>query len=517
MKPDWDILLDEQALASVLPPAYSRFVSPIRRALTVFLNGLSAPRQTQILRLQAQLPSDATFSDRIGRLAQCCPVLHKLGQVLARDRRLAAELRESLAELESLPPSVPLESIQEILNQELGPLEEREIELTPPALAEASVAVVIPFTQHTNHQIIHGVFKVLKPDIEHHMEEELDLLEHVGDDLDARCDELQLPHLDYRESFQQVRHKLKDEVLLENEQRHLRQAREFYSGQAEVHVPQLLDHCSARVTAMERLSGGKVTAHGLITAKAKQRLAALVARTMIARTVFSPADEALFHGDPHAGNLFLTEEGRLGLLDWSLTGTLSKRERAVIMQVMLGAIMLDSRKIVTGLESLADPDKLNHQVLGSVVDAWLTRIRQGQFPGLGWLIGLLDDAVQQARMRVSVDLMLFRKSLHTLEGVLADVGERSGQIDKTLCLEFLKHFAVEWPRRWYHAPHSRDYATQLSNLDLAQLWLNYPTTVARFWTAQAADFMDYCKNRLPRSAPDTQPVERAATITSSDS
>ena len=38
-----------------------------------------------------------------------CPSLHKLGQVLARDRRLDAQLRVRLQTLESLPPDTPAE------------------------------------------------------------------------------------------------------------------------------------------------------------------------------------------------------------------------------------------------------------------------------------------------------------------------------------------------------------------------------------------------------------------------
>ena len=64
-------------------------------------------------------------------------------------------------------------------------------------------------------------------------------------------------------------------------------------------------------------------------------------------------------------------------------------------------------------------------------------MRRGQFPGLGWLVGLLDDVVQTARLRVPVDLMMFRKSLHTLDGVVAAVGQCEGQIDRLLDVDGL--------------------------------------------------------------------------------
>src|SRR5438034_1143436 len=104
---DWNTLLDKTALASVLPGEASRFAEPVRDALVIFLEGLPAAHQAEILAQQAALASSASISVRLASLARCCPVLHKLGQVLARDQRLAPQLREQLRTLESLAPAVP--------------------------------------------------------------------------------------------------------------------------------------------------------------------------------------------------------------------------------------------------------------------------------------------------------------------------------------------------------------------------------------------------------------------------
>ena len=173
---DWDLLIDEADIASLLPEAYAHYRRPIKQALTVFLEGLPAVHQDAIVQDQAALPSAATLSERVARLARSCPALHKLGQTLARDRRLAPELRLQLQQLESLPPSIPLVDIADILMRELGPLDRLGVALEPPALAEASVAVVVPFRREQDE----GVFKVLKPGIEDRLEQELALLERVG-------------------------------------------------------------------------------------------------------------------------------------------------------------------------------------------------------------------------------------------------------------------------------------------------------------------------------------------------
>jgi ubiquinone biosynthesis protein len=504
MLPHWDHLLDEASLASLLPAEYVHFARPIRDGLAIFLSGLPAPQQAKILQAQARLPPDSGFARRIGLLAQSSPVLQKLGQVLARDERLAGELRYYLRELESLPPTVPLATIEATLREELGPLETRGITLLPPAIAEASVAVVIPFSQAAGVHgptAVEGVFKVLKPGIEQQLEQELRLLAQVGEHLDARCDELQIPQLDYEESFRQVHGKLWDEVQLDMEQRHLVQAKTFFADEPQVHIPALLAHCTSRVTAMERIFGGKVTRHGLNQPGQKRKLASLIAKALVAKSVFSKSELALFHGDPHAGNLFFTNDGRLAILDWSLVGALGVRERVAIVQVLLAALTLDAQRIARVLAPLADPQRLDEPALHAVAERGVQQVRGGQLPGLTWLVGLLDDAVQHAQLRVSTDLMLFRKALHTLQGVVADVGESSRQLDQTLSREFLRHFLAEWPQRWLLPPHARNFATRLSNFDVTQTLFSGSLTLARFWTGRALDTLEANVSRVAPSAP----------------
>lgn len=488
---NWETLLDQEALALLLPGDYAQFVRPVKEGLVVFLSGLPPQIQESVFAEQAALPLDAPMAERLGRLALSCPVLHKLGQVLARDHRLAPELRQQFHVLESLTPTVGLDVIQETLARELGSLERRGITLLPPAVAEASVAVVIPFRLVAGPQAQEGVFKILKPGIEERLHLELDLLGRVGVHLDQECVELGIPQLDYQETFEQVRHKLASEVLLEQEQQHLVEAQTFYAWQRDVQIPRVFgDHCTPRVTAMERIHGEKVTDHLLQCPGEKRRLADLVSRALVARPMFAWASRALFHSDPHAGNLIHTTDGRLAILDWSLVGHLGETERIAMVQVLLAALTLQPERIVTELESLAERKTVNRSALTQVVANWLRRYRHGQLPGMSWLLGMLDEAVQVAGLRVSGDMLLFRKSLLTLEGVVNDIGAEGHWIDDVALGEFLRHFVGELPVRLFSWPASRKFATRLSNWDLVQLMYSVPWAVGQLWTGYRLDLVD---------------------------
>ena len=281
---------------------------------------------------------------------------------------------------------MPLDVIERVLSEELGPLEARGIRLAPQAIAEASVAVVIPFDQNReridkaqNNQpdCVEGVFKILKPGIDERLQLELDVLRQVGFYFDEQCNKLGLPALDYEESLQQIREKLRSEVRFEYEQQHLMQAAEFYCDEPLVHIPALLPHCTPRVTAMERIHGTKVTEHRRQTWFQRRGLPELVVRALVTKPIFSQSHAAMFHCDPHAGNLFLTDNRRLAILDWSLTSSIAEYERIAIVQMLVGAMALDHNKIISTLASLAISPRINRQKLIEVVQSRLKEIRHG--------------------------------------------------------------------------------------------------------------------------------------------
>ncbi len=477
---DWEWLIGDAVIAALLPEAYASYRRPIVEGLRLFLSRLPAPSVAQILGDQAALPADASAEERLVALAERCPALHKLGQILARDRRLALELRRHLQRLESLPPVTPLDTIEQSLASELGPLESLGVKLDPPALAEASVAVVVPFRYTGDRQDLpsRGVFKLLKPGIEDRLALELDLLKEVGGLLDDRCTAFNIPQLAYREVFEQVREKLATEVDLGGEQHHLAQAAETYACEPEVLIPRLYPFCSSRVTAMERIDGHKVTEPGEHDLRDRRRLAELIVEALIAGPIWSSAPRATFHADPHAGNLFVTPDRRLAVLDWSLTGTLDESDRVAMTQLVLGGLSLSAAQVRAGLLNLAQDRRVDETALDGVIHDWLRRIRQGMFPGFSWLMGMLDDAVLRAKLRAATDLIMFRKVLLTLDGVLADVSPEV-RVDKILPALFLRRLLEDWPRRFWTSPLSRAFATRLSNEDIALLLLRLPSTPAR--------------------------------------
>jgi ubiquinone biosynthesis protein len=468
-------------ITPLVPEVYAAYRPVIADAVAFFLQNLSAPRLAAILTEQEALPSDAGIAQRLTALLFHCPTLHKLGQVVARNQKLDQELRSRLQTLESMPVTTCENTIKQVISSELKDIPKDTINLSLAALAEASVSVVMPFswTSADASGPSNGVLKVLKPGIEESLHEELEIWSQLGHFIDERCEHYKIPPLNYAESLATIRELLANEIRLDREQKHLAQAAEFYATAEKIQIPSLFPFCTQRITAMERVYGTKVTDTENLSERQRRQLANAVIEALIACPVWSPNETALFHADPHAGNLIFTEDERLAILDWSLAGHLGKEERIHVMQLVLGAMTLDAPRIAREIAALAH-GPIDESALRSVVDKALRKLYAGEFPGFRWSQALLDDASLSAGVQFGSELLLYRKSVLTIEGVVTDISNKSS-IDRVLPASAARQFLRELAARAFTPPGSRHFGTHVSNLDLISLYWGGPMAATRFW------------------------------------
>jgi ubiquinone biosynthesis protein len=463
--------IDPQDLAGVVPDCYAEFRPVVADGLTFFLRHLSPPRLTEVFAAQAALPADADLPRRLVLFLHACPALHKIGQVVARNRHLDLELCRHLQGLESLEPRTQAEEWRPALSRALAPaVKDYRIHTAARPLAEGSVAVVVPLTwsdpaEGANAPRQHGVAKLLKPGVVERLDEDLRILGQLAGYLEERWAAYGLPSLAYREVLDEVAELLTSEVDLRLEQVHLARAASQFTGKAGVWIPRLLPFCTDIMTAMERVHGSKVTDPHAVAAWQRPALLRTTVRALLGDVLFSRDESVLFHGDPHAGNLLATPDGRLAVLDWSLAGRLTAGDRVQVMQILLGGLARDARRITDAVATLARGS--NEDVVGPRVEAALAELPWYTPPGPAWVMTLLDS-LAHAGVRFPPHLLLFRKAYLTLQGVLADVFSLI-PLETVLMAEGLTRFAWEWPLRWWKPLTDHDYATHVSTADLVRL------------------------------------------------
>jgi len=148
------------------------------------------------------------------------------------------------------------------------------------------------------------------------------------------------------------------ELDLENEAAALQKFERSFRKNPKVCVPKCFaDLSSKTVLVMEELVGEPLMAYRQRAEqdpKAAQRIANL-ALTEILRQVF---EDGSFHADPHAGNLLVLEDGRLGIIDLGLTGELSADDRRRIVRAVRAFLARDADALIQTLLAFgtAPPD-----------------------------------------------------------------------------------------------------------------------------------------------------------------
>ena len=115
-------------------------------------------------------------------------------------------------------------------------------------------------------------------------------------------------------------------------------------------VPQVIrPHVTERVLVLERIHGRKLGSdHGLPHERA-ERLAADFFRAYIRQVT----QAGVYHADPHRGNVLLTDDGRLDLLDFGLLGRLDDETRTALALLLLALAHNRSEDVAAVLLSLS--------------------------------------------------------------------------------------------------------------------------------------------------------------------
>jgi ubiquinone biosynthesis protein len=131
----------------------------------------------------------------------------------------------------------------------------------------------------------------------------------------------------------------------------------------------------------------------------------------------------IFHGDLHAGNVFLEPDGRFVLLDFGIVGRLDERQRAALVRFMLGVGTFDVRAQLEGLRDFgAIP-------LGTDIDSLTATLEaleaEQPHPDVVTHEQIVDGMGRDMRVlvahgfRLPKDLVLFFKNLLYLNGLAA--------------------------------------------------------------------------------------------------
>ncbi|MDD7985619.1 AarF/UbiB family protein [Lentisphaera marina] len=343
------------------------------------------------------------------------PTFIKLGQILSTREDLIGE--QLAAELKLLQDSTnpdKAEQVRETLENELGKkVEELYAEFDFEAFASASVG------QAHFAKLFDGTDVVVK--IQHQGIEE-----KVLKDLSVFSKILQLAEK-YDSSLasyqpckilEDFKKSLFREMNFEKELQNMNKIGKKFADDKSVHIPHTYkDLSSKKVITMERLYGKSVselkTFHHLPVSPAEiAKNGAILFLNMILR-------DGVYHADPHAGNIWILNDGRIGLLDFGLIGIIDEEYREMIEDVGFAALDQDAQLITDYVLRIGKcQDKLKRDELQADITEFLYEFQVENLEDIDFSGALKEVSriIRTYKIILPSNISLLIKTLIMLEG-----------------------------------------------------------------------------------------------------
>lgn len=368
-------------------------------------------------------------------------------------------------ELEGLQDDVTPISFAQIkiqVEQELKrPISEVFKDFQTQPLAAASIGQVHRASLLNGTEV---VIKVRRPEVEHVIATDLEIMFRLAHAIEEHWGKTLIDSVELVNYFSKM---IREELDYKREARNVERFRHQFINNSHVIIPRVhWEFCTNRILTMDYIEGLKLRDQALLSEHGIDlpKLADVAASAFIEQVFI----HGFYHGDPHPGNLLVTEDGKLVFLDFGIVGRLDQRTMKSLARLIVAITKQDVDSILEVFEELEAftqrPTREVYLAINELVDEYYGKtLEELDFSTIA------EDLLaftRQYPIKLSPDLTLLVKALVTIEGV----GSRL--VPDFNVMEVMEPFAREWVKKNYSAEHlaglawehTRDWAKSLFKL-----------------------------------------------------
>lgn len=354
------------------------------------------------------------------------PVYIKLGQLLStRPDLLPSSYIQALSSLQAnvLPLSWP--EMEAVLRRELGQNPEDVFaSFDSNTIAAGSIAQIYRATLKNGQAV---AVKLQRPGIEAVVNQDIGLFRQIAALLAATDFGRRYSITDLAEEFSTS---LRNELDFTQEASYTERLRQNLSSSrwfdaSRVVVPRVYRELTSRkILVIEWLDGLPILKADLASDRSTAGLATRHDLTSLAFRAFLQQYliDGFFHADPHPGNLFYLHDGRLGILDCGMMGTLNPRMQSIMVELVLAIVDFDPNRCAQLTLQLAEPMDIAQPINIAQLQADYDRLlRQYHSTSLSNVnvseaFSQIIEAARHNNLRWPSNIGLLTKSLANLEG-----------------------------------------------------------------------------------------------------
>jgi ubiquinone biosynthesis protein len=351
-------------------------------------------------------------------LEELGPFFIKLGQLLStRPDLLPMNYVRALARLQDRITPVPSETIVSIVEYELGrPIPELFGSFDTAPLATASMAQVHRATLRDGTEV---AVKVQRPGVREQTQRDMVVLREIV--RFARRYSKARALNDLEQALREMEESLRGDVdfgqEMENTERISRQLADFPC----LLTPQIYrEYSTSRVLTLSFIRGRRLAA---LNADGMAAIdGAAIARELLTAYLKQIVVDGIFHADPHPGNTFITDDGRLALFDFGMVGRFDAGEKDNIINLLLAFAARQGRRVADAyLDMIEVPAGFNRRLFERQVSTYVSRyhdLSRGRM-GLGTALLELLSLANGLMMPVPASMTLLAKAMFNLDGTLS--------------------------------------------------------------------------------------------------
>lgn len=340
------------------------------------------------------------------------PTFVKFGQLIACMAGIVPkEVVDEFGKCVDSVPAVETDLIHAIVSEELGLPDDVFGSFDAEPLAAASIAQVHAATLHDGTEV---VVKVQRPDIELRLKDDISVLAHLAHLANRFFPQIRQANLDgivtlFAEMvLEELDFQLEADSMCE-----CALSLEFLEV-PEVRVPHPIPEMIAkRVLVMERLRGFKFADVGAMR-DAGIDTTELV-RTSMRMVVEGAAVAGVFHGDLHAGNVFILADSRFGLFDFGIVARFSIERRDALVRFLVSIVAENPAELVDAFEHFgAFPEGIDKAQLVRELEAMGGNAEQPTELSVEDVADVLGRSIElfaRNGMHIPKDLIMFLKNL----------------------------------------------------------------------------------------------------------
>ena len=362
-------------------------------------------------------PEERAKADQLAQdLEELGPTFVKVGQLLStRVELLPPAYLDALARLQDRVEPFGFAEVEKIVTEELGVrLSKAFAEFEDQPMAAASLGQVHHARLRDGRAV---AVKVQRPQIRERMVEDFEALGEIAEFLDNHTELGQ--RYEFCHLLEQFRRSLLQELDYRQEASNLTTVRTQLRDFPRLSIPApIADYCTSRVLTMEFVPGKKITD---LSPLARTELdGAALAEEMFRAYLEQILVHGFFHADPHPGNVFITPDRRIALLDLGMVGRITPRLQENLLQLLLAIAEGHGEEAANIAIKIGEPKadfeskEFTRRISAIVVTQRSATVEQME---VGRLVLQVTQTCAESGIRVPAELSMLGKTLLNLDQV----------------------------------------------------------------------------------------------------